>query len=417
MKILISAALLAGLLFSSQHSPNAYAAEDATAYRYFDQGWEKGVREKFWFTPQGSHMMPYRWFRALEAAEGGQLFSNPEYLEKFGLLSPDGAYDLNPDGFPIGIAVEIDQARAYLPASASGADDGQVGLTCAACHTGVVRVEGKPILLDGAPSRFDFDRFYAVLSNALELTLVDPERLARFAGQVLSSPEDEQARAHLLTRLREFQVKLAGDAALRAPVLPSGPGRVDALTQIINSLAVRDQQMPSNLFPVKAPTSYPALWLAPKLEFVQWNPIAASPIGRNGGQVMGVFGQTNLEPGNGMPFQSTILLENLHKLEQWLTDLQPPRWDEALMGRIDTALAEQGSEIFDTKCAGCHNMAPYAMTDPADNYFGETFIKIGRMDFRNVGTDPLYVQRIATRQIETNALTAPLFEGRTVSLR
>ena len=414
MKSLVSSVLLAGILLGCQQSPHVYAAEEAITYQYFDQGWEKDTREKFWFTPQGSHMMPYRWFRALEAAEGGQLFSDPEYLQRFGLLPPDGSYDLNPDGFSIGIAVEIDQARAYLPASASGADDGQVGLTCAACHTGVVRVEGKPILVDGAPSRFDFDRFYAALSNAFTLTLLVPERFARFAAQVLSNPEDEQARAHLLTRLREFQVKLAGDAALRAPVLASGPGRVDALTQIVNSLAVRDQQEPSNLFPVKAPTSYPALWLAPQLEFVQWNPIAASPIGRNGGQVMGVFGQTNLAPGNGTPFQSTMLLEDLHNLEQWLTVLRPPRWDEALMGEIDVALAEQGSEIFATNCSGCHNMAPYKMTDPANNFFGATFIKIGRVDFRKLGTDPAYVQRMATRQIETNALTAPLFDGRKV---
>ena len=51
-----------------------------------DQGWSPEIRERFYFTAQGSRMMPYRWFKALERADGEGLFADPEYLASFGLL-------------------------------------------------------------------------------------------------------------------------------------------------------------------------------------------------------------------------------------------------------------------------------------------------------------------------------------------
>ena len=81
------------------------------------------------------------------------------------------------------------------------------------------------------------------------------------------------------------------------------------------------------------------------------------------------------------------------------------------MGPIDHELASQGEALFREHCATCHNMAPYARTDPADNFFGATFIRIGRVDYRKVGTDPTYVQSLLSREIATNATTAALFGG------
>ncbi|WP_298973092.1 di-heme-cytochrome C peroxidase [uncultured Roseobacter sp.] len=391
MRVLIFATALIAVLIAA-----AFARSPAGPIIYLEQGWTKTLRENFYFTPQGSHMMPADWFEALEQPEGQGRFGDPAYLQRFGFIVPETPFETNGNGYPIGFAVEE--------------TTGQIGLTCAACHTANVEVEGQTIRVDGAPAHLDFDGFYQNLARAVSRTLLDPEKFTRF-GAALGLATDEDVAA-LRSELAAFDLRLTGDAALRRPVLASGFGRVDALTQIVNALAARDQEKPANLFPVAAPTSYPALWLTPELEFVQWNPIAASPIARNGGQVLGVFGRTNLAHDAGEDaFRSSMLLPQLKDLEEWLQLLEPPRWDEALMGAIDADLAAEGAELFRDNCKACHNMAPYARTDPIENHFGETFIKIGRVDFRKVGTDSAYSTSLLTRRIETNETTAPLFEG------
>lgn len=363
---------------------------------FLDQGWTDDLREQYYFTPQGSHMIPVDWFRALERPDGSGQFAEMAFLQRFGFIAADLPSKTVAAEFPVGMTVDP--------------DTGHLGLTCAACHTANVEVGGETLRIDGAPGHLDFDAFYQTLAQAVALTLIDPARFERFAGAV--GVTDDASAASLKAALTAFNLGLTADAVLRKPALASGFGRVDALTQIVNSMAVRDQQQPQNLYPVAAPTSYPPLWLAPDLEFVQWNPIAASPLARNGGQVLGVFGRTSIAADAGAEaFQSTIRLAELHELELWLQTLAPPTWDEARMGPIDRDLAGQGEVLFAVTCSGCHNMAPYERTDPADNFFGQTFIRIGRVDFRQVGTDPTYVRSLLTRAIATNATTAPLFDG------
>lgn len=365
------------------------------------QGWDEETRTLFAHTPQGSRLMRNAWFRALETPDGAGLFSAPDNLARYGLIPAQGPSPLNPDGYPIGFALD--------PGPEATQD---VGLTCAACHTATVTVEGREILIEGAPAHLDFDRFYADLSRAAGATAFDEARFMRFAARVLDNPSAEDIGA-LQQQFASYQLDLSAEATLRRPTVASGFGRVDALTQIINSLAARDQDEVANLAPVNAPTSYPPLWLTSDLEFVQWSPIAASPIGRNGGEALGVFGTANLKPGAGAPFGSSILLKELSALETWVSTLKPPPWDEAIMGPIDTARAAEGAAIFADKCAACHNMAPYRRTDPAQNFFGKDFIAIGRVDFRKVGTDPAYMQAMLLRNVRTNQVTAPLFGGRT----
>jgi hypothetical protein len=374
------------------------ASSEEPEVLFLDQGWNDGIRTQFYHTPQGSHMMPADLFAALEQPNGGGRFGDPAFLSQFGFLAPDGPSTLNPSGYPIGLAVE--------------ANANQVGLTCAACHTAEVEVNGERIRVDGAPGSLDFDSFYQALALAVRQTSDSDALFERFADNFGASEADREA---LRAQLRTVSLRMTSDAVLRRPALASGFGRVDALTQIINSLAVSDQAVPTNMHPVAAPTSYPPLWLAPQLEFVQWAPIAASPIARNGGQVLGVFGRSDMQADAGDDaFSSSILLTELRDLETWLQALEPPEWDEARMGPIDLDLAASGAELFADHCAACHNMKPYRRTDPAENFFGETFIEIGRIDISEVGTDPAYIQSLVTRWVETNSTTAPLFGGEAV---
>jgi mono/diheme cytochrome c family protein len=402
-----------------------------------DQGWSKELRELFYFTPQGSRLIPYAWFMALERPGSEALFADPANLQRYGFLPADGPHLLNPDGLPIGFAIDPGPARkdastTALSSAGTSASRGrrELGLTCAACHTANVTVEGRAIRVDGAPSHLDFDSFLADLNRAVTQTLFDPAKFQRFAQRVL----ERFGAAGLPELTRDFtayQARLAGESAIRQPALPSGFGRVDALTQILNSLSVRDQGDPTNLRPVDAPTSYPALWLTPHMEFVQWNPIASSPIARNGGEVLGVFGAatltgetTTLTGGAPGWFSSTLLVQNLHELERWVADLKPPRWDEKEFGAIRTAEATTGRRLFGQYCAGCHNTPDarvnergeldFRRTDPAENFFGKQFIAIGRVNYRALGVDPTYVESVALRLVRTNAATASLQDGKPI---
>jgi hypothetical protein len=88
----------------------------------------------FTLRPRGSRMMPYDWFMALERADGKGMFAATTNLESYGFLPAEGAHPLNPDLLPIGFAID--------PVDTAGRGR-SVGLTCAACHTTDVTVQGK----------------------------------------------------------------------------------------------------------------------------------------------------------------------------------------------------------------------------------------------------------------------------------
>jgi len=376
---------------------------------YLDQGWSDDIRQKFYFTPQGSHFFPYAWFRALELADGVALFSAPENLAKFGWITagPKGSA-LNPDNLPIGFALE--------PAEMPGAGR-WMGLTCAACHTGSVTAKGVLMRLDGAPAMADFGLFLGELSRTMNANhpAVNLPKFQRLAARVLGPNATAAEIAKLKDLYVSFAVRFSGRAWMRTPPTHAGPGRVDALTQITNSLAVFDLGVPDNLYPPAAPTSYPFLWLTPHLEWVQWNPIAGNPIARNAGQVLGVFGQVDLGSDPATRYTSSIDFRNLYAMEEWIAALQPPKWPEQFLGKIDETKWQAGKALFNRNCRACHNMPPFDLTKKEDNIKGLQFIKIQRVPQDVVGTDPLYMQSILGRFIDTSRLAAEFGGQKTVS--
>jgi len=126
--------------------------------------------------------------------------------------------------------------------------------------------------------------------------------------------------------------------------------------------------------PPDAPVSYPFLWDIPQHDYVQWNGIVANagvgPIGRNAGQVIGVFGTLDWQEQNHwdistilggqgsagpfVDFKSSINVRNLRRVESQLSKLQSPQWPENILGKIDTHRAERGEKIFNHYCAACH---------------------------------------------------------------
>ncbi len=355
--------------------------------------WDAETRARFHFTPQGSRLIPRAWFLALERAEGDQPFAAPENLRRYGLIyaANDAGTGLNPDGLPIGFAVE---------------EEGWLGMTCAACHTAeLVTPRGQRLRIEGAPAHFDLDRFGAELDAAVQATARDPARLARLAARAGEPPEA------LGPRFARYAARSAELWRVQHPSVVSGFGRVDALGQIINALSVLQLGEPANQRAPTAPTSYPFLWTTSRQAWVQWVPIAANPLARNAGQVLGVFGAAELRDPERR-FTSTIRFREIHAMETWLQSLEPPRWPETLLGAIEEPRWREGREIVARNCLGCHTVPPdWRLTDPALAVGGRQFIRPGIVPMQRVGTDPTYVASLVQRQIRTGAL-ATLFGGR-----
>lgn len=396
--VAVGAAVLAALWLW----PNGVVSEDGRGVTYLEQGWDAQMREAFYYTPQGSRLMPYTWFLALEQADSDKAFADPDNLAGFGYLMAtmkDSA--LNPDGLPVGFV------RGEFDESGLGH---WLGLTCAACHTNDLTYRGQTIRIDGAPTLADFNVFLGALTGAVAATRLNPEKFARFAANVLGDQSDPREMQQLLGAFNAYAVTLEGETWMRTPPLPAGPGRTDALGQIINALSVFDLHEPDNLRPTSAPVSYPFLWYTPRLEWVQWVPIANNPIARNGGEALGVFGRANLTGGADELFTSSALFSNLFALEQWVDDLRPPPWPEDIFGPLNTGLAARGAELFRKNCLGCHNMPPFKMSKKG-KYIDpdKQFIKIGAINFEHVGTDRQYTEDLLRRTTKTGPLEFSLF--------
>src|SRR5262249_40961278 len=137
---------------------------------YSDQGWSAADRDTFYTTSQGSHMMPYAWFKALHRADSDELFA-ADKLQRYGYL-PNARRKSKPEGSPVGFV------------SDGNAATGDLGMPCAACHTAQLEYEkdGKTyaLRLDGAPANADFQQFLADLTAAARAASMQRDRFNAF---------------------------------------------------------------------------------------------------------------------------------------------------------------------------------------------------------------------------------------------
>lgn len=450
--ILLAIFLAAASVASGQVVSNT---EDSNSIKYFDQGWETEIRHQYYFTPQGSHLMPYDWFLAIEQSDNDQLFSERANLAKYGWLwAHEDSTAVNPDDLPIGFTKGVVDVRGTGK---------WMGWTCAACHTGEMVVNRQRYRVDGGSATADVGRFLTDLAKAVQANVLDANKFKRFAGRVLGSNQTQESIGTLQQHYQLYSATLAGRVAMRTSTFPGGPGRVDALGQIITAMSVFQLGIADNYQSPDAPVSYPFLWYTPKLAWVQWSPISSNPIGRNAGEVLGVFGHADfirderdamefaptiaeqlsysflsqnsvpdelkqrdsarsgegekVEYGNRAQhgfFSSTVEFENLFHLEQWLNTLTQPKWNEAVFGPIDRNMGAKGAVLFKRNCRMCHNMPPFNMTPKEQNIAGKQFIKIGKVPYKVVGTDPTYIESLTGRFTNTGDLGPVLFDDETV---
>ena len=144
------------------------------------QNWSDAERHKFWFIDQGSKIMPMAWFRNLQRSNSDQLFAASENLLRYGFVKDESNIEVTPNlnkyKLPIGFSVGSYNLVEF------------VGLTCAACHTGNVRLGDRSILIEGAPSMLNFDLFLDELVKAMVKTRDDPAQRSRFIARFDSGP-------------------------------------------------------------------------------------------------------------------------------------------------------------------------------------------------------------------------------------
>jgi len=373
-------------------APKAAAEEIIT----LDQGWDAQSREVFYHTPQGSPIIPYDYFMALEQSDSDDLFADEAHLSGLGMLYW-GKSALNPDGLPIGLTIDHDihGTERYL------------GMNCAACHVTEIKTGDKTVLIDGGVSHFDFWSFMQKLGLALNVTAEDDVKFDRFATAVLKDDADETAKTQLRARLKGVVRDREEWATHNTASVHPGPGRVDALNVILNQASAYMLDRDDNARLVDAPVSYPFLWDAPYLEYVQYNGVVpnkgSGALARNVGQVLGVFGQVSLTestlPGG---YASSVRVEHLYDLEKSLETLTSPSWSElAAKGafpEIDAALAQSGQKIYAAECASCH-----VEIDRLDR--GKlASIDVPTFGLPEIGTDPAAATGFAARAVASGPL-------------
>jgi hypothetical protein len=336
--------------------------------RYLWQGWKPADSMWFYNTTQGSDLLPYDFFMALEKPGTSELFRSNDNLNYYRYL-PQQATLSNPDALPVGFVKDRYKGKDFL------------GFACAACHTGQLNYKGTGIRIDGGPAGTDMDSFLKDLGAALWAVRIDQGSVhARFVNKVMdrghyASEKDvvgdlqkyalrlemyniinhsetrygysrldafgriyNRVLEHIVTQ-DELKDQLAQLNAAAADLVKSGKLDVADITAIekqqrggILSDNQRDhlvlrlsQQLPlktllrlgENLFNrPDAPVSYPFLWDVPQHDYVQWNGIGANAslgsIGRNAGEAIGVFATLDWAEKPGFSLSSLISGQGIH---------------------------------------------------------------------------------------------------------
>jgi mono/diheme cytochrome c family protein len=313
-------------------------------------------------TPVGGVLPPYLVFKTLPAICPDKL---PGGYASLGFIFEPG-HDL-----PVGVS-----RRRRL-----GLD--QVGVNCAACHTGTVRTSAaapSQIVLGMPAHQLDLERFFQFV-QACSLD----DRLT--AGNVIAKAEETGTHVSLFQRLLLYLVviqrtKLATlslrnriGPLLNDPTLPQwGRGRVDTFNPYKAIQFNWDlTQLPRQ--ELIGAADFPSLWNQQPRDgmHLHWDGDNTSLEERNFSAALGA-GITPV----------TVDYAGMQRVFNWILTLPPPSFPFA----VDTARSTRGKLVFDAQCAQCHSF---------------TGSRTGSVeDIASIGTDPSrlnsYTYALATSQ-------------------
>lgn len=387
-----------------------------------EQNWTRAESQDFYFQDQGSELVPFDWFMALELADSEESFTSDEHMIALGYINQPKSPS-NKHGLPIGfVADEGDPALTDIKIAAYGPKYDKanfprttkwLGLTCAACHTADITYNGSIIRVDGGPSMADHEAFLAELAAALRATSDNDTKFKRFEQGIRdfrkrdSGGGDTDDLTTLRAELKSFTEHMEELVAMNKADQAYGFARLDAFGAILNEITVAALGIPENREVSDAPVSFPYLWYSPSLDYVQWNRSATNAIARNVGEVLGVYAHLQLTgtPATGQ-FRSTANYRGLDHLEKLLQKLKAPVWPEKILGAIDQQKADHGASLFAENCKSCHGVrdenGKFPMTEP--NALGLRFIKTSFSPPSVSGTDPEMVNNVLRRKAKPGDL-------------
>ncbi len=353
---------------------------------HLEQGWDDKTRQQMYYTSFGSRFIPYDWFLVLEQAGSAELLRSPEHMIALGFV-PGEVSELNPDGLPVGLVRDGDKKQGDY-----------IGLTCTACHTGQVSIQGKTIHIDGGQALIDFSRFEYSVLDSLKVTIADVEKFSRFSrGVIEKNPvlTTDILKQQMTKRIAGLEQRFAANAT----DVPYGKGRLDAFGQIFNAIAVEALQLPENARAPDAPASYPVLWDASHLDVVQWNASAPNqepgPLFQNAITVLAVYGTVSV-PKNKLTYHSSIRISNLGDLQSGFYKLTAPKWPSEYAGQLDAGKIARGKSLYEQHCVQCHTYV--------DSTDAKRKLRAVLTPLAEVGTDPLIIDNFENRRVKTGVL-------------
>jgi hypothetical protein len=416
------------ILSGCSSPPPAQPAGSAESAVWIGNGWSADERAEFHHLAEGSELTPYQLLANLTSSKTGKPFL--QNMERFGFI-PDETSKWNPRGLPIGLTAGHSRNIDHIGLEV-------VGFNCAGCHVSELTYKGKRVLIDGAPSHVDLQAYQVEFKNSLDATMRDPAKLAELvvafnrgvltgetagagassyasdpaaksAGDVPEAPSadknfrsvssrqadsaDPAATLRTETPLARFRTTVAllksqfayiKHGKLLLDGTEPGPGRVDAFGAARNFLFSKDA------IRMLSPVSFPFIWDVPDTTqqrseadavWIHYDGNTNSILERNIGQALGMGAV--FDPKT---YQSTLRIENLHRLEVLTHKLSAPKWPAAVLGSIDTTKAKAGEQIFNQLCRDCHQNHLYALTDVGTdpqraNSFGQPVAGAGGKPF------------------------------------
>jgi hypothetical protein len=408
----------------------------------YRNGLTPAQKETYYHLSQGAEILPWILLTAVDVADPGSTKPFVENLERYGLL-PDPARD---DGLPVGLTVSSGPFTFGMDF---------VGISCAACHVGELRHDGKAVRVDGAPNMLNLQLFYSEAVDALTATTSDrgklwralkrlgrqdygrygvaapfvrPATLVYYGANVLLHRDRLDARLELIAVIRTAKEQ-------RDPKHPtSGFGRLDAFDGTRNFIFTRLRKADAggefavnkaNMVeldaavkfpplwsrkawppePVEAyreqPQRFPPVWGFKDYDWVEWTINTNTVMERNFTETLGAGATVVLDPGKtGSLFENSIPVRNMHDLEWLAYYIDPPRWPAAIFGEIKPDLADAGEGIFRSRCAGCHEYGD-------DRRAPTGLIRLRGMRPADVGTDAAAALRISCPIPDIGALVIP----------
>jgi len=404
---------------------------------YLEQGWSESDSLWFYNTTQGSALLPYDFFISLEQQDSTELFRSKLNFDKYRYL-PQKETFFNPDGLAVGFAKETYQGKDYVGYTCAACHTSQVNYTGDNGTTTAIRIDGGPAMADMVGFLTALEKsMVATLNNedkrqrfvekVLDLNndykqedeaiagLEQWQRTIGIYNTVNHSHIDYgyarlDAFGRIYNRVLQHAINKPQLAdSLRLVVSPMGiriltDVQIDNVLEGIGENIIIDKQfgivlerLQSNeagypnlnirdILRIRdqvfnepdAPVSYPFLWDITHSDYVQWNGVAnnsgVGPLGRNAGEVIGVFAilDWTAHKPNGfslsatltgqkkkdeiVDFKSSADLVNLQRLEAHLKSLQSPVWPQEILGEIDMGKAQRGQTIYAAYCQSCHQV-------------------------------------------------------------